>query len=191
MKQKKVSDFVTFIPGVNTTRVGNQFGDIEINYYDQEAFANDYNRSEEFEENISLNELEEIKTLHSGDVVISTSLQLATIVSAENEGKVLSSNFIKVEFNTDKLDKNYFIYLFNEYSGVKRQKERELRGTGLILRIPINALNQITIPIISIEEQKKIGKSYVETLKMKSKLIKYSELMEKFVSSIIENKLKE
>lgn len=184
-------DFVTFVPGINPTRAEKQFATEKIHYYDQAAFERDYNHegrfmkihpSEFFKEGISLS---------AGDVVISNSMQLATIVGKGNDGLAPSLNFTKVEFNNIGLDKRYFIYLFNAYSGVKRQKERELQGTGPILRIPIKALNDIFIPIVSIEEQRKIGKAYSEMLKLQSKLIKYTELLEKFVGSVLEENLKE
>lgn len=50
------------------------------------------------------------------------------MVGKANAGKVPSLNFTKVEFKHDRLDKRYFIYLFNAYRDVKRQKERELQG---------------------------------------------------------------
>ncbi|MGR5997074.1 restriction endonuclease subunit S [Bacillus cereus] len=134
-----------------------------------------------FENNLSLNE---------GDVVISNSLQLATMVGKNNVGKVLSLNFIKIEFNSEQLDKRYFLFLFNSYKDVRRQKERELQGNGPVLRIPLRALGEIIVPVAQLEEQKKIGAIYAETLKLQSKLNKYAGLMEKFTSSIIEENLK-
>ena len=59
------------------------------------------------------------------------------------------------------------------------------------MRIPIKALNELVIPIISMEEQQKIGKAYNEMLKLQSKLTKYTELIEKFVGTVLEENLKE
>ena len=184
-------DFVTFVPGINPTRAKKQFGTEKIDYYDQAAFERDYNHEDGFMEGDPIGSFEEGISLTAGDVVISNSMQLAAMVGNSNGGKVPSLNFTKVEFINDGLDKRYFIYLFNAYSGVKRQKERELQGTGVVLRIPIKALNEIIIPIVSMEEQLKIGKAYSEMLKLQSKLSKYTELMEKFVESVLEENLKE
>lgn len=191
LKERKLRVFVNFLPGINPTRAEKQFGTKEIDYYDQAAFERDYNHEEGFMENNPFASFEEGISLSAGDVIISNSMQLATIVGNSNAGKVPSLNFTKVEFINIGLDKRYFIYLFNAYSGVKRQKERELQGTGLIMRIPIKALNELVIPIISIEEQQKIGKAYNEMLKLQSKLAKYTELIEKFVGSVLEENLKE
>ena len=51
-------------------------------------------------------------------------------------------------------------------------------------------LTQITIPVVTLEEQKKIGKIYIERIKLQSKLNKYSDLIEQFTNSIIEEALK-
>lgn len=184
-------EFVTFIPGINPTRTEKQFASKKFDYYDQAAFESDYNHEKGFMKKKPFEFFEDGISLKAGDVIISNSMQLATIVGNINAGKVPSLNFTKVNFTNSGLDKGYFIYLFNTYSGVKRQKDRELQGTGPIMRIPIKALNEIVIPIISMEEQQKIGKAYSEMLKLQSKLTKYIKLIEKLVGSILEENLKE
>ncbi|MDP1498572.1 restriction endonuclease subunit S [Bacillus velezensis] len=190
MEKRKLNEFVTFVPGINPTRAQKQFETQKINYYDQASFEADYNREDVaveeeakplFQNNLSLNE---------GDVVISNSLQLATIVGKNNVGKVLSLNFTKIEFDSEQLDKKYFLYLFNAHKDVKQQKERGAQGSGPILRIPLRALGEIIIPVAPIEEQKKIGAIYVETLKLQNKLSQYADLIGQFTSSIIEETLK-
>ena len=80
--------------------------------------------------------------------------------------------------------------LKEESEDEKLQKERELQGTGAVLRIPLRALGEITIPVATLEKQKKIGKIYIERIKLQSKLNKYSDLIEQFTNSIIEEALK-
>lgn len=191
MKIRAIKEFATFVPGINQTRAQNQFGFEEVCYYDRQSFEADYKHIEISVENdiksLSINNL----SLNEGDIVINNSLQIATMVSKNNVGKVLSLNFTKVKIDDKQLDKRYFLFMFNAYKDVKHQKERSLQGIGPILRIPLNALSEITIPIVPLEEQKKIGKIYIETMKLQSKLNKYSQLIEQFASSIIEESLKE
>lgn len=190
LKGKAIKEFVTLIPGINQTRAQKQFGIEEVSYYDQQSFEADYKHVEVFDYNeiksLSINNL----SLNEGDIVINNSLQLATMVGKNNVGKVLSINFTKVEIDNKQLDKGYFLFIFNVYKDVKRQKERELQGTGPILKIPLRALGEIIIPIVTLEEQKKIGKIYIESIKLQSKLNKYSNLIEQFTNSIIEETLK-
>lgn len=191
LKKRAIKEFVTFVPGINQTRAQKQFGIQAVNYYDQQSFEADYKHVEVFVENeiksLFINNL----SLNEGDIVINNSLQLATMVGKNNVAKVLSLNFTKVEIDNKQLDKRYFLFMFNVYKDVKRQKERELQGTGPILKIPLRALGDITIPVVSLEEQKKIGKIYIETMKLQSKLNKYSDLIEQFTNSVIEETLKE
>lgn len=190
LEKRALKELVTFVPGINPTRAQRQFGTEIINYYDQASFEADYNHEEKVAENgvksLSLN----TPTLNEGDVVISNSLQLATMVGKDNVGKVLSLNFTKIEFDSEELDKGYFLFLFNAYKEVRRQKERELQGVGPVLRIPLRSLGEITVPVVPLEEQKKIGAIYSETLKLQSKLTQYADLIGQFTSSIIEETLK-
>jgi hypothetical protein len=189
LEKRGLKEFVTFVPGINPTRAQTQFGIQSFNYYDRSSFEADSNHEDivvkDAEKSLSQNN----PSLNEGDVVISNSLQLATMVGKSNVGKVLSLNFTKIEFHSEQLDKRYFLFLFNAYKDVRRQKERELQGSGPVLRIPLRSLEEIIIPVVPLEEQQKIGAIYVETLKLQSKLNKYADLIGQFTSSIIEETL--
>ncbi|MBO1096075.1 restriction endonuclease subunit S [Enterococcus casseliflavus] len=192
MEKRKLSDFVSFVQGVNQSRAEKQFGDQEIPYYDQASFEDDYRHYNEMNQEEKINEsfTSEV-TLDKRDIVISNSLQRATMVGEMNIGKVLSINFTKVNFINEELDKHYFLYLFNNYQDIQRQKERELQGTGPILRLTKQSLEKLIIPIVPLKEQRQIGAIYVESLKAQSKLSEYARLLEKFTGAMLENKLKE
>lgn len=190
MERRTLKEFVTFIPGINSTRAQRQLENQEIDYYDQQSFEVDYKHEDVFSENEIKTSSHDSPSVNEGDVVMSNSLQLATIVSKSNIGKVLSLNFTKIKFHSEQFDKRYFLFLFNTYKDVKRQKEKELQGTGPVLRIPLRSLGEINVPVVPFEEQKKIGAIYLETLKLQSNLNKYAVLIEQFTSSIIEETLK-
>ncbi|EGP4984430.1 restriction endonuclease subunit S [Enterococcus faecium] len=190
MEKQKLSEFVSFIPGINQSRAEKQFGDQEINYYDQSSFDEDDKHHGEMSRDEKFNYLFDSEvSLDKRDVVISNSLQRATMVSEKNIGKVLSLNFTKVEFHSEKLDKRYFLYLFNQYKDIQRQKERELQGTGPVQRLTKQSLEQLVIPVVSSSEQQRIGEIYIETLKIQSKLSQYARLTEQFAGSILEKSL--
>ncbi|CAM4028804.1 restriction endonuclease subunit S [Paenibacillus alkaliterrae] len=189
MEKRGLKEFVTFVPGINPTRAQTQFGIQSINYYDRSSFEADSNYEDVVVKDAEKSLSQINPSLNEGDVVISNSLQLATMVGKSNVGKVLSLNFTKIEFDSEQLDKKYFLFLFNAYKVVRRQKERELQGSGPVLRIPLRSLEEIIIPVLPFEEQQKIGAIYVETLKLQSKLNKYADLIGQFTSSIIEETL--
>lgn len=190
MKKVALSEMVRFIPGINSTRVKKQYG-VEIeSYYDYESFEKDYKQKDEPETSYKNDSLISELSLKEGDVVVNNSLYLATIVGKYNVGKILSLNFTKVEFDESKLDKQYFLFLFNSCKDVKNQKDSKLQGSSSVLRIPIRELGDVMVPVVSLEEQKKIGNIYIESMKLQSKLLKYADLMNQFTTTMIEDTLK-
>src|SRR5699024_436420 len=114
LKKCKLKEFVTFVPGINQSRAATQFKSKTIKFYDQDSFNQDYHYKEVNMDGDLLNTSKsDDLTLDKGSVVISNSLNLATLVGESNVNKVLSLNFTKVEFNKKELDKRYFLYLFN------------------------------------------------------------------------------
>ncbi|EOB3457009.1 restriction endonuclease subunit S [Enterococcus hirae] len=192
MEKRKLADFVSFTQGINQSRAEKQFVNQEINYYDQASFDEDYKHYNEITQDGKKNYLfDQDVSLDKCDVVISNSLQRATMVSEQNVGKVLSLNFTKVQFRSDLLDKRYFLYLFNNHKDIQRQKERELQGSGPVLRLTKQSLEQLVIPVVPLEEQRKIGDIYVESLKLQSKLSIYTFLLEQFIGSMLEKNMEE
>ena len=191
MKKKKITHFVKFSPGINQSRAEKQFKNKKIDYYDQAAFELDFNQEQlelfNFKEDSTTTEL----SLKANDVVISNTLQMATIVGKVNEGKVLPINFIQVDFINEKLDKNFFVYLFNANKGIKRQKDRETQGIGSVQRISLRSLEQLVIPWVPLDEQKKIGMAYKEMLKIQNRLNQYSGLLERLTNGVLEDVLDE
>ncbi len=186
MSKYFLRDCVSFTTGINPSRV--QVSNSK--FYDQNDFVNDYNFINKANIKDKFFDGENLLELKEGDVVISVVMRQAAIVSKGNDGKILTLNFIKVDFDNNFLDKKYFLYLFNFYSGVKRQKERMLQGTGAVLKIPVKSLNDIEIPVISMSEQMKIGEAYKKTVCLNNYLDKYKSLMEKCVNSILEESVR-
>lgn len=187
--QYRLGDLVSFEQGVNSARAKKQYGLVDVIYYDQASFEKDYNHEDGFASEVAKSSFNDY-SLNEGDVIISNSLQQATMVGTANAGKVPSINFTKVDFRDAALDKQYFLYLFNTHNSVKRQKEREVQG-NIIPKIPIKALNDLTVPVVSMNEQIKIGRIYTDTLKLQAKLNRYSELIEQFTNGVLEETLKE
>lgn len=184
MESHTLKNYVFFVPGKNQTKLKKQ-----LDYYDQASFEDDYLHMEDIHESGG-NQLSEESALKAGDVLISNSTYQATIVGRGNAGKVPTLNFSKVEFHSKGLDKYYFVYLFNCYPEILRQKERELQGNGVIRRISTKSLGKFMIPIVALEEQEKIGKIYMEILNAQAKLRKESNLLEQFTNQIIEGRLR-
>lgn len=190
INKKKIADFVKLTQGINQTRL-KQSGTYDIVLYDQSSFEEDllidttpndvyYNEELRAQDGVSV-----------GDVVINTMKQTAAIVSKENAGKILSMNFLKVDFINGGIDKRYFVYLFNANKMMKRQKDRETQGTYAVLKIPISSLKELEIPYISLEDQRKIGLAYTKMMATKRKYQKLMEANELLTLEILEQKTKQ
>lgn len=191
MEKRKLGELVRFTPGINQSRFKDEMEKQKIDFYDQSSFAADYEQGGENVEHKSANLYTDNRLLNSGDIVISHSLQLATMVGQRNVGKVLSLNFTKVGFEESRLDKGYFLYLFNVYKEIQKQKEKETQGGSLTMRITQQSLAKMTIPFVSLEEQKKIGAIYIENLRLQNKLNIYGKLLEQVMKNVLEENLKE
>ena len=183
---KRLSDYVTFVSGVNPTRANKQIDDVIV-YYEQSDFNNDFNHLDGYEIEEKISDFGK-QTLKEGDIVISNNQQKAVMIGKSNAGKVIPLNFTKVEFKKQALDKNYFLYLFNSNNFIQRQKEREQQG-NVLQKLSTKALGELKIPVIPLEKQKKIGETYSETLKLQGELIRYSDLLEQFSTQILEKTL--
>ena len=183
---RRLSDYVTFVSGVNPTRANKQIDDVIV-YYEQSDFNNDFNHLDGYEIEENPSDFGK-QTLKEGDIVISNIQQKAVMIGKSNAGKVIPLNFTKVEFKKKTLDKNYFLYLFNSNKSIQRQKEREQQG-NVLQKLSTKALGDLKIPVIPLGKQKKIGEAYSKTLKLQGELIRYSDLLEKFSTQILEKTL--
>lgn len=183
---RRLSDYVTFVSGVNPTRANKQIDDVIV-YYDQSDFNNDFNHLDGYEIEENPSDFGK-QTLKEGDIVISNIQQKAVMIGKSNAGKVIPLNFTKVEFKKKTLDKNYFLYLFNSNKSIQRQKEREQQG-NVLQKLSTKALGDLKIPVIPLGKQKKIGEAYSKTLKLQGELIRYSTLLEQFSIQILEKTL--
>lgn len=190
MEERKLVDFVQFTTGINQTRVENKFRNKKISFYGQSDFEHDIvQQVESNDESRYVPGFPEF-SLQVGDVVINNATQQASIVGQKNAGKVISLNFTKVIFKDKKLDRNYFVYLFNSYNDLQRQKERESQGNGRILRITRKALGQLIIPVVPLDEQKKIGLAYIKTLELQKKMDQYTSLLKTMSDTVLTNSIK-
>ena len=102
-------ELITFSAGTNMTRLSKDILDDSI--YTLEDFDRDLSSStiESFEKDVISNKGKSVIS-SVGDVVISMTRNQAAVVSLENRGKYLNSNFVKCAFDRNKLSSWYFIY---------------------------------------------------------------------------------
>lgn len=191
MQEENLKNFVKLTRGINQTRSKGTEGLKGTEKYDQLSFEADLLKATEPLNGATCQE--GVKTspkIICGEVVINLMKSSAVIVSSENEGKVLSTNFLKVDFLNDSLDKRYFIYLFNENSQISKQKNREIQGLTLNSSLSIQSIERLRIPLLKRNEQELIGLSYMQMLVVKKNYLQMIKETEKLTLAVLEKKTK-
>ena len=92
------------------------------------------------------------------DLVVSMIRQEAAVVSRGNVGRVLNSNFVKCEFQSEQVDPWFICYWLNESDAVKREKHDK----SLSRSYTAATLLDLPVTLPDIATQYEIGKSYKE-----------------------------
>lgn len=183
----KIDEIATLIPGVNQSRTNIDFNEV---FYDQSMFDSDTKSMTQYKsDHVSKPSSSDIY-LSEGDVVISSSIQLATVVGPSDQQRILTVNFIKVNLKST-INKYFFVYLYNFNRSIKRQKEQATQTMGLVQRLTLKSIGEIEIPKLSMDKQIIIGKSYSEMLKLQKKTSQFSDLFEKLTYSILEENMED
>lgn len=178
-------ELITFSAGTNMTRLSKDILDDSI--YTLEDFDRDLSSStiESFEKDVISNKGKSVIS-SVGDVVISMTRNQAAVVSLENRGKYLNSNFVKCAFDRNKLSPWYFCYLFNESTIINQQIKKLQQGTiGCINRLTINMIGSLEFELEDISQQKIIGELYHNMLIRESLALKHINDMRKYTLEII------
>lgn len=178
-------ELITFSAGTNMTRLSKDIPDNSI--YTLEDFDRDLSSStiESFEKDIIGNKGKSVIS-STGDVVISMTRSQAAIVSLENGGKYLNSNFVKCAFDRNKLYPWYFCYLFNESTVINQQIKKLQQGTiGCINRLTINMISSLEFELEDITLQKIIGELYHNMLIRECLALKHINDMRTYTLEII------
>ena len=180
--KKKINRIAELIQGVNQSRV--QLDENQV-FYDQTLFEHDLSNMYAYSTVSMKQSVEEDIYLNEGDIVISSTIQNATLIGKSDKKRVLTINFTKVKLS-EEIDKAYFIYLYNLNREVQRQKERETQTMGHVQRMTLKSMGSIEIPIVSMEKQRNIGNAFMMMSKIKNDAKHYIDLIDKLTYSILE-----
>ena len=181
----KFGDLITFSAGTNLTRVSDDISEERV--YSLEDFDSDLSSSSQVCRAFKVGIKNTKSTISSeGDVIISMTRNKAGIVSAENSGKYLNSNFVKCEFEKEKLYPWYFCYLLNESVTVSQQIKKMQQGTiGCINRLTISMIASLEFNLESLSQQKLIGDLYRNLLVRERLVKKQMEDIKKYTFEVI------
>ena len=143
MKLKDVADISM---GINTTRITNVKD--AYTYFDLENDIKHVNASFN-KKKLNLHET------YEGEIIFGIAKSLAAIVSKKNSGKILSLNFIEINYNQNKIDPWFLLYYFNESNQFKRQL-----FTISDMRLSVSTFKNFEIDVPDMHKQQVIGNIY-------------------------------
>lgn len=178
-------DLVTFSAGTNLTRLSGDVSDSSI--YTLEDFDRDLSSLSKEYVDAGMSAAKGKSVISAaGDVVISMTRSQAGIVSSENSGKYLNSNFVKCEFDRDKLYPWYFCYVLNESTAISQQIKKLQQGTiGCINRLTISMIGSLLFELEDLSKQRTVGDLYRNMLIRERLTLKQMENMRKYTLEII------
>lgn len=128
-------------------------------------------------------ELDEKKITHEGDIVVKLSSPYnAVIINKENEGMLVSS-FCSIIRNVESIDKKYLVAFLNSEI-CQKQLETSVHGSVMSV-LSIRILENLSIPVPSLEKQREIGEFFEKTIKNRILFKKIIELEEEKLTSLI------
>ena len=117
---------------------------------------------------------EELMLVEPGMLLISLTTNKAVIVSEAHAGHLLTSNYIRVDYDSSKIDPNYFCYVYNESDEVKKQIVMNEQGASLVSRLSLQQLRKFELLCPSLEEQHRVGAIY--RLQQKRELLQLDKI---------------
>ena len=117
---------------------------------------------------------EDVMLVEPEMLLISLTTNKAVIVSEAHEGHLLTSNYIRVDYDSSKIDPNYFCYVFNESDAVRKQIAMNEQGASLVSRLSLQQLRKFELLCPALEEQQLVGAIY--RLQQKRELLQLEKI---------------
>lgn len=181
----KLSDISYIFQGRNQKRLRRKYNN-NIRLYDATNFSIDKNLSS----TIIYSGCQDKEKLSRGDIIISSTMNKAALVSDYSDGFIYDNNYIKIVLDIDKIYPLYFIYIINEDYLLKKQIATSIQGTHY-KKMTVTTLNNLIINLPDTHLQKKIGDSYKMIKNISFNLMKKEKLLSRYTNTYIAKIIKE
>lgn len=135
-------------------------------------------------------ELKEPIFTREGDLLISIIKEKAAVVGKGREGFILTSGFIRCEYDKNILDPWFFCYFFNQSNAVDMEIHFRSGMPGLgSYHLNAKTIGEIEIDLPTLEKQKKLGRLYKDCLNQMRLYDKKKNTLMKGINLIINEEL--
>lgn len=160
---RSYKDIAHFTAGSHISRIQQHADGLAFRFYATEQFLLDDWQSglvsAEKEQWVKTHQ--DVVLAQKGDVVISLIHGKAVRVSAENAGRILGNNYVKVDVDDSQINATWFLWHFNESPEGRRQRIQATQGSTVVQRIAVNELKNFTITLPPLAQQKAMGGLYL------------------------------
>ncbi|WEV38160.1 hypothetical protein OZX58_05270 [Lactobacillus sp. ESL0680] len=184
----KLKDLFEFKSGSLQSRleVNNKSNTKSYFVYDRNCYLEDT-----FQSLTNNSKTKQIKTISDvvlvkqGDLIFNLQSGKAAIITQKHDKYILTQNFVKLIPRTS-VSIEYILFLLNESKCFDRQIKKYLQGS-IVFKYTTKILKEIIVPELSVENQKSIGKLYVDQLKQSNQLYKNILNRDRIVYQILDN----
>ena len=125
----------------------------------------------------------ETHVLKAGDIVVNLGTRKCSIVTKDNENKIIKNSFVKIELTDFFIDSWFLCYSINESPVFKESISTDVLSVIRPLSVSILGRAQICIP--SMDLQQKIGAIYRGLCRIRYLNEKRNELLDKVLNSLV------
>lgn len=116
----------------------------------------------------------EVMLVEAGMLLISLMTNKAVVVSEKHAGHLLTSNYIRIVYDGNKIDPDYFCYIYNESDTIRKQIAMNEQGASLVSRLNLQQLRKFELPCPYLAEQQRVGAIY--RLQQKRELLQLKKI---------------
>lgn len=168
MKSITLSEIVQFTLGKNPTRIREQTNEL----YTSEDFEKDLHGIHTVKEDLGC--------------IINLINSKCSPISEQTKTKYITSNFLKCDFDTERIFPWYFCYQFNEGKNLEQQIAMYHQGTTLsVKKLNVKIMGELKMFLPEIEKQRLIGNLYKQSLIQNDLMIKQAENLRELTMALI------
>lgn len=168
MKLITLSEIIQFTLGKNPTRIREQTNEL----YTSEDFEKDLHGIHTIKEDLGC--------------IINLINSTCSPISEQTKTKCITSNFLKCNFDTERIFSWYFCYQFNEGKNFEQQIEMYHQGTTLsVKKLNVKIIGELKMFLPEIEKQRLIGNLYRQSIIQNDIMVKQAENLREFTMALI------
>lgn len=183
MRQKTVSinNIARLSAGINLSRGKDIVPESSV--YSMKDHESDLASGQSFQPCLNNLDNRESHVIKAGDIVVNLGTRRCSIVTKNNENKIIKNSFVKIELTDSFIDPWFLCYSINESSIFKESISTDV--LSVIRPLSVSILGKAWIYLPTMAEQKTIGNIYRNLCRIRYLNKKRNELLDKALNRLV------